>query len=121
MMITVFYDGACGLCSREIAYYRRIAPQGIFNWIDITQTPQPFLDLGYTVAEGLKLLHAQTEQGKMVIGIEAFILIWQKLPYWKLLAACANIPLIKPSLQFAYKSFAAWRFKRLGYDNSCKF
>jgi predicted DCC family thiol-disulfide oxidoreductase YuxK len=30
-MITVFYDGKCGLCRREIEYYKRIALEGIFN------------------------------------------------------------------------------------------
>ena len=29
-MITVFYDGKCGLCRREIAHYMRIAPAGIY-------------------------------------------------------------------------------------------
>ena len=30
-MITVFYDGKCGLCSKEIKYYRRIAISGVFD------------------------------------------------------------------------------------------
>ena len=33
--VTVFYDGKCGLCSREINHYKKIAPNGkyhINNW-----------------------------------------------------------------------------------------
>ena len=37
VMITVFYDGKCGLCSKEINHYIKIAPEGIFNWQDITK------------------------------------------------------------------------------------
>ena len=37
-MITIFYDGKCGLCAKEINYYRRIAPVGILNWQDITES-----------------------------------------------------------------------------------
>ena len=36
-MITVFYDGKYGLCAREIGYYRRIAPDGVFAWQDVTE------------------------------------------------------------------------------------
>ena len=28
-MIEVFFDGKCGLCSKEIAYYQSIAPSGV--------------------------------------------------------------------------------------------
>ena len=31
-MIEVFFDGKCGLCSKEIAYYQSIAPSGVFVW-----------------------------------------------------------------------------------------
>jgi len=34
-MIEVFFDGKCGHCSKEIAYYQNIAPSGIFAWMDI--------------------------------------------------------------------------------------
>ena len=37
-MITVFYDGKCGLCSKEINHYRKVAPSGIFSWQDITES-----------------------------------------------------------------------------------
>lgn len=37
-MITVFYDGKCGLCSKENNHHRAIAPDGIFNGHDLTVT-----------------------------------------------------------------------------------
>ena len=27
-LVTVFYDGKCGLCSKEINHYKKIAPTG---------------------------------------------------------------------------------------------
>ncbi|MFT7460831.1 MAG: hypothetical protein ACI909_003521, partial [Planctomycetota bacterium] len=39
-MIRVFYDGKCGLCSKEINHYRRIARNGVFNWPDITESAE---------------------------------------------------------------------------------
>ncbi|MDV2858555.1 DCC1-like thiol-disulfide oxidoreductase family protein [Oceanimonas sp. CAM02] len=32
-MLTVFYDGRCGLCDREIAFYRRRAKPGSVRWL----------------------------------------------------------------------------------------
>ena len=45
-MITVFYDGQCGLCRREIDYYRRIAPSGLFDWVDIAGNAMPLAPFG---------------------------------------------------------------------------
>ena len=30
-LVTVFYDGKCGLCSREINHYKKIAPNGKYQ------------------------------------------------------------------------------------------
>jgi predicted DCC family thiol-disulfide oxidoreductase YuxK len=118
-MITVFYDGKCGLCRREIEHYKRIASVGIFEWVDITITPEIFTALGFTVSDGLRALHLRDASGKMHIGVDGFIVIWQKLPYWWMLGKCARLPFIHPLAYFLYEKFAAWRFKKLGYD-SCK-
>ncbi|MEC8852758.1 MAG: DCC1-like thiol-disulfide oxidoreductase family protein, partial [Pseudomonadota bacterium] len=33
--LTIFYDGGCPLCAREIAFYRRRAGAGRLDWIDV--------------------------------------------------------------------------------------
>ena len=114
-MITVFYDGKCGLCRREIEHYKRIAPEGIFIWQDITTDASMLESLGIAYADGLKLLHAQDAQGKIHIGVDAFILIWHQIPRWKILAKIVGAPIIRPLVNTVYLSFAAWRFKRLSH------
>lgn len=118
--VRVFYDGKCGLCRREINYYKRIAPPGVFAFIDITQDSKLFSSLGYSVLSGLKALHVQTPDERMHIGIHAFIEIWKQLRGWRYLGWFVSIPGIKQLAGFLYKHFAAWRFKRLGYDH-CDF
>jgi predicted DCC family thiol-disulfide oxidoreductase YuxK len=115
-MITVFYDGKCGLCRREIEHYKRIAPQGIFEWSDITTNPNSFTSLGFLVSDGLLALHVLDTSQRMHIGIDAFITIWQNIPSWKILGVLMNFPIIRPLAKIIYKHFANWRFKRLGYD-----
>jgi predicted DCC family thiol-disulfide oxidoreductase YuxK len=112
-MITVFFDGKCGLCSKEISHYRKIAPDGIFIWQDITKSADDLKANGISLSEGLKLLHAKDIDGKFYVGVDAFILIWKQLKRWRLLAIFVSLPIIKQIINFAYKIFANWRFKRL--------
>ena len=60
-MIKVFFDGKCGLCSKEIAYYKRISPKGSFEWKDISESEcaDELINEGVTIEEGLKSLHAK--------------------------------------------------------------
>lgn len=113
--IYIFFDGQCGLCRREINHYKRIAPRDQFSFIDITQDQALFKQLGLTIEDGLKLLHVQTSDGVIHRGVDAFIVIWQQLPYWHYLARMASFPMIKPILSLFYRIFAHWRYKRLGY------
>ncbi|MFT7099466.1 MAG: putative DCC family thiol-disulfide oxidoreductase YuxK [Rickettsiales bacterium] len=115
-MIKVFYDGKCGLCRKEIEHYKRIAPENIFIWIDITKNSSQFKALGFSVSDGLRALHAQDSNQKIHIGVDAFIIIWRNIPLWRVLGFFANLPIIKPLIKIVYKLFANWRFKRLGYD-----
>ena len=114
-MITVFYDGKCGLCYKEISHYRKIAPQGIFDWQDITESPDDLKKEGVSLSEGLKLLHAKDHDGKLHVGVDAFILIWRQLKRWRVLAVFVSLPLVRQVANITYRIFASWRFKRLAH------
>jgi len=112
-MITVFYDGKCGLCSKEINYYRKIADDGVFDWQDVTQSTALLNQHGISLSDGLKLLHATDHDGNLHVGVDAFILMWKQMSRWKILAAMVSLPIIKQIVGLAYKGFANWRFSRL--------
>ena len=48
--ISVFYDGKCGLCDKEISHYKKIAPPEIFNWQDITVCDKQLRERGVSLA-----------------------------------------------------------------------
>ena len=112
-MITVFYDGKCGLCSKEINHYRKIAPSNIFNWQDITESAVELNKEGISLSEGLRLLHAKDEEGLFHVGVDAFIIIWKQLRRWRVLAFFVGLPIIRQIANTAYNTFATWRFKKL--------
>ena len=83
-MIKVYFDGKCGLCSREINYYQQIAPVGVIEWLDITTDPSPLKRLGVSQREALKRLHVQDSAGTIKTRIIGFQVIWQQLPGWRI-------------------------------------
>jgi predicted DCC family thiol-disulfide oxidoreductase YuxK len=112
-MLTVYYDGKCGLCRREIEYYKRVAPADRFVWLDIAADPASLADLDISQADALRRLHARDASGVVYVGVAAFITIWQGLNYWRYLAMIVNLPLLKPLAAFTYDRFADYRFSRL--------
>ena len=111
-MITVFYDGKCGLCSREIGHYMKISPPTIFIWHDIANEPQHLKKIQVTQRDALRRLHVTDQAGTIYVGIDAFITIWKKLPRWRLLALICDIPGVRFTLSLLYNRFADWKFSR---------
>ncbi|MCE2517157.1 MAG: DUF393 domain-containing protein [Alphaproteobacteria bacterium] len=112
-MITVYFDGKCGLCSKEIRYYQGIAPGEVFIWHDIATDPAPLDEFGVDQASALRWLHARDSAGNWHIGVAAFTLIWRHLPYWRWLAPVVELPVVLPIAQWGYNRFADYRFARL--------
>ena len=112
-MLTVYYDGKCGLCRREIEYYKRVAPADRFVWLDIATDPAGLADLGITQSDALRRLHARDAAGTVYVGVAAFIAIWQGLNNWKYLALIFKLPLLKTIASVVYDRFADYRFSRL--------
>ncbi|MDB3870230.1 DUF393 domain-containing protein [Candidatus Thioglobus sp.] len=116
-MIKVFYDGKCGLCSKEINHYKSIAPKDVFEWVDVTESSLDLSKETFSLAEALKVLHVKNSKNELFLGLDAFILIWSKLPKFRILATITSLPVIRSILRFAYKKFANWRFKKIKYCN----
>ena len=114
-LIKVFYDGKCGLCSKEISYYKRIAPKNIFEWHDIASNPNILKDIRVSQYDALMYLHAMDQKSNLKIGVDAFILIWDKLKYWKILSILVRTPIIYSVAKIIYKLFANYRFKKLAH------
>ena len=112
-MLTVYYDGKCGLCRREIEYYKRVAPADRFLWCDIAHDPTSLADINISQADALRRLHARDSTGALYVGVAAFIAIWQRLSCWRYLALIIKLPLLQPLAAFLYNRFADYRFSRL--------
>ena len=114
-MINVFYDGKCGLCSKEIKYYQSVADDKLFKWFDIANKPEHLISINIPQKDALLYLHASDENNKLFVGVDAFLLIWKNIKYWKFLYFFVSIPVIKQLAILLYKKFAKYRFSKLSH------
>ncbi|WP_420549623.1 thiol-disulfide oxidoreductase DCC family protein [Curvivirga sp.] len=112
-MIKIFYDGGCGLCSKEIKYYQRIAPEDRFEWYNISESQNELSEFNISEIDALKQLHVIDDEGILYVGVDAFLVIWRHLKYWKTLALITSLWPVKIILKILYGKFAASRFVKL--------
>src|SRR6056300_863224 len=77
---TVFYDGGCPLCSREIGFYRRWRGAGNIDWVDISRAPDGEIAPGLERDRALARFHLLLPDGRLVSGGVAFAHLWAALP-----------------------------------------
>ena len=114
-MITVFYDDRCRLCTREIAFYQKLSSPEVLVWAGISSSAKKLAFYQIATVDALMLLHAIDSKGRIHKGVDAFILLWRHLPWFKWLSRVASIPGIYHALGMSYKVFAHYRFARLSH------
>lgn len=111
--VTMFFDGACPVCRREVAHYQRIDTLARVNWIDITRRPEALSELdpevSYTAA--MTRLHVIDHRGELHTGVAAFACLWRELPYYRWLAPIVTLPLLEPLLDRGYDALTRWRLR----------
>jgi len=101
---TVLFDGSCPLCTAEINQYKRIAPPGKINWVDVS-SPDFRVPTGQTKEQLMIRFHVFKPNGELISGAAAFVHVWEQLPKWRLLAVIAKFPGVLELMEFGYKSF----------------
>lgn len=106
---TVFYDGACPLCAREIAFYRRRRGAERMNWVDVAANGEGQgegeVAPGLTREAALARFHAMREDGVLVSGAAAFAEIMARLDGLSLIGRALRRRPIVDLLEFAYRAF----------------
>lgn len=78
--LTVFYDGACPLCRREIGFFRRVETGNKVDWHDVSTHPGYVVVDGLTKSEALARFHVRTGDGELLAGAAAFVALWSRHP-----------------------------------------
>lgn len=99
--LTVWYDGACPLCLREIALMRRLDRAARINFINVAD-PLAACPLDRKLL--LARFHA-SENGTILSGAAAFAAMWRAIPLLRPLGLAARNRAILALLERGYLLF----------------
>lgn len=120
MTLRILYNGACPICSREIAHYRRLSERigaGIafddLNAVDLARW-------GLTADQARRRLHAR-DGAFRISGLAAFRALWARLPGWRWLARLTGLPGVRHLADWGYERIAApWLYRRSCRAQACR-
>ncbi len=110
---TVYFDGACPVCSREVAMYQRQTGAQNVHWVDVALCAAPELGVGLTREAALARLHLRQPNGDLVSGAAAFTALWRLLPAWawlgRMLGTAGPLWLLEASYSLFLWVRRSWR------------
>jgi len=106
-VLTVYFDGSCPLCRREIAFYRRLRGAEQLHWQDVSAGAP--LGQGLSCEQAMRRFHVRDAQGRLFSGGAAFARLWRALPGWRLLGWAMAWPPMSWVLELAYRAFLPLR------------
>lgn len=114
--LKVYYDAVCPICRRERARYERWAGDAASSveWVDVTANEDTLRAAGVDPDEALLSLHVEDHRGRIVHGIDAYILLMRRVPRLEPLAWLLGLPGLKPMLEWAYRRWVRRRLAREG-------
>lgn len=107
---TLYYDGQCPLCSREIAMLRKASDDRL-DFCDIHEADTGIEGLP-SREELLQVLHIRRADGSLVTALDANVAAWQHTRYgvlWRWL----RWPLIRSLVEPLYGAWARRRYRNL--------
>ena len=102
---TVYYDGGCPVCAREIAMYRQQPGAEGIRWVDASTRGAEELGAQLSSEAALARLHLRGADGQLVSGAAAFTGMWQHLPRWRWLGVLFGKGWRLAALEGAYRGF----------------
>lgn len=102
--LTTFYNGACPVCRTEIKHYKRLSRARDLGlaWCDVSRDRFIAKRLGLDREAVKRRLHAIDRDGKLLVGVAAFVAIWRELPEYRWAAWLFSRPVIRPVACLVY-------------------
>ncbi|MBC7684031.1 MAG: DUF393 domain-containing protein [Bdellovibrionales bacterium] len=119
--LTLYYDGNCPFCAREMKRLGGWDRAGRLAFVDVSLPGFDPAQLNATMAQLDAQLYSQTGAGAVLIGTDsmlaAYTLVGRGWMVWPL-----RVPLLRSVLSYLYRLFARHRYtisRLLGYKSVC--
>ena len=109
--VTVWHDGGCPLCAREIALMRRLDRAGAIDFVDVAA---PGSSCPIDRAAMLARFHAM-EDGRLLSGAAAFAAMWRAIPLLRPIGLLVRRPSVLALLERLYLRFLRVRPRLQGW------
>ena len=108
MPVKVFFNNSCNICKLEIDHYKKNSEEKLL-WVD-NKNNQEAVDLtSKSKKELLRRLHV-IDNGQVIGGAKAFIIIWSKIPKYNFLAKILSFKPLFILFHYAYEFVAYFLF-----------
>ena len=111
--LTVYFDGECPICRREIDLMKRFNRRERLQFIDFSNFTYRPTDHGLNQCELRRVIHACWSDGTLITGIDVFREMWKAIGLG-IFARFSRRPLINTLLVKAYDWFAKNRLRLTG-------
>ena len=108
MKLKVFFNNSCNICKLEIDHYKKNSDENL-EWVDITNNQQAVDLTSKSKEELLRRLHV-IDNGQVIGGAKAFIIIWSKIPKYNFLAKILSFKPLFFLFHYAYEFVAYFLF-----------
>ena len=109
--LTIFFDGGCPLCKREVDFLQSRNHKGFLSFIDIN-TSDFYLDLKYGISykQAMERIHALKSDALIIKDIKVFQEAYDLIGLgW--IYAPTKLPIIDKFIGFIYGLWAKYRLK----------
>ena len=101
----VYFDGACPVCSKEIAIYKKWRGGDRIEWVDASACQEQDLGAALNREAALARLHLRDADGKLLQGAAAFVELWKYLPAIGWVTPLLSYSLVIKLLEVFYRVF----------------
>lgn len=107
--LTLYYDGGCPVCAREIGFYQRCRGAERIQCVNLAGCDDTELGSDLSREAAYARLHARRPDGTLLSGARAFAALWQALPAFRLVGRLAALPGMVHGLEIGYRGFLKLR------------
>jgi predicted DCC family thiol-disulfide oxidoreductase YuxK len=116
--LTVFFDGACPICAREIALMKRLDRRRQLDFCDFSAQEYDVACRGFLTEDLGTVIHARWADGSVITGVDVFRAMWEAVGLG-FLARFSRLALVEPLVLNAYAWFARNRLRLTGRSHAC--
>jgi predicted DCC family thiol-disulfide oxidoreductase YuxK len=108
-VLTIYYDGSCPLCRREIAFYKGNPDAVQLHWHDVSlnvlANDDSSLGEGLSCERAMAYFHVRDAQGNLFEGGAAFARLWLELRGWRWAGRVFSVWPFSWAIKVGYKMF----------------